>query len=59
MRKTVFETIIGALAVAVEPGGMDEIIASGGEIKPTRSAVNLESLMGKVIYNAGGSGGGG
>ncbi len=59
MRKTVFETIIGARVVAVEPGGMDALIPDGGEIEPTQSAVDLESLLGKVIDNAGGAGGGG
>ncbi len=50
----VSQRLVGGKYVATEPGGMDELIPDGGEIKLTRSAVSLESLLGKFIYNAGG-----
>ncbi len=50
----VSQGLLGGKYVAIEPGGMDELIPDGGEIKLTQSAVSLESLLGKVIYNAGG-----
>jgi phospholipid/cholesterol/gamma-HCH transport system substrate-binding protein len=53
----VSEGLLGGKYVALEPGGADELIPPGGEIMLTQSAVNLESLLGKFIYNAGGSGG--
>ena len=50
----VSQRLVGGKYVATEPGGMDEIIPGGSEIKLARSAVNLESLLCKFIYNAGG-----
>lgn len=44
MGKNLVETLIGA-AVLIEPGG---------EIKMTQSSVNIEGLIGKFIYGAGG-----
>jgi len=54
----VSEGLLGGKYVAIDPGGADAVIPSGGEITHTQSAVNLESLLGKFIYGAGDSGGG-
>ena len=36
--------------ISIDPGGADELIANGGEIKITQPPINLESLPGKLIY---------
>lgn len=35
---------------SIDPGGADELIANGGEIKITQPPINLESLPGKLIH---------
>jgi phospholipid/cholesterol/gamma-HCH transport system substrate-binding protein len=53
--------------ISLVPGGSDRNIAPGGEIKYTQSSVNLENLIGQMIFSApggkksgtGGGGGGG
>lgn len=47
------EGLFGGKYLALEPGGSEEIIEPGGRISFTQSSVNLESLLGKVIYNVG------
>ncbi len=48
--------LLGGKYVAVQPGGMDEVLAPGDEITMTQPSVNLETLLGKLIYNySGGS----
>ena len=44
MGRNLVETLIGA----------DELITDGGEIKITQSSINIEGLIGKFIYGAGG-----
>ncbi len=44
MGRNLVETLIGA----------DELIPPGGEIKITQSSINIEGLIGKFIYGAGG-----
>ncbi len=44
--------LLGDKFVAITPGADETFIPSGGEIKYTESAVNLENLIGKVIYNS-------
>ncbi|MFQ5783580.1 MAG: outer membrane lipid asymmetry maintenance protein MlaD [Alphaproteobacteria bacterium] len=51
--------LLGGKYVALDPGGADELIPPGGEIKLTQSSVNLEGLLGKVIYSVGGGSKGG
>lgn len=53
------EGLLGGKCRALEPGGADELIFAGGEIKITQSSVNLESLLGKAIYSFGSGGAGG
>lgn len=47
--------ILGSKYISVIPGDSDEILANGDQIKYTQSAVNIESLIGKLIYSFGGS----
>lgn len=42
--------IIGDRYVNISPGGADKIIAPGGRIAETESAINLEELVSKYIF---------
>jgi phospholipid/cholesterol/gamma-HCH transport system substrate-binding protein len=42
--------IIGDKFIKISPGGMDEIIEDGGEIEETESAISLEELVSKYIF---------
>ena len=48
----VSDGLLGGKYLALVPGGEDANIAPGGEIVHTQSAVSLESLIGKFIFNA-------
>ncbi|MCH7931212.1 MAG: outer membrane lipid asymmetry maintenance protein MlaD [Proteobacteria bacterium] len=48
------EGLLGGKFLALDPGGADELIPPGGEIKITQSSINIEGLIGKFIYGAGG-----
>ncbi|WP_270938098.1 outer membrane lipid asymmetry maintenance protein MlaD [Falsiroseomonas oryzae] len=45
------EGLLGGRFVSVVPGGADRILANGGEITITQSAVSLESLLGRFIFS--------
>ncbi|WP_431283496.1 outer membrane lipid asymmetry maintenance protein MlaD [Humitalea sp. 24SJ18S-53] len=45
------EGLLGGKYVAIVPGGADRILASGGEIRITASAVSLEALLGRFIFS--------
>ena len=45
------EGLLGGRYVSLVPGGSDRILASGGEIRITQSAVSLESLLGRFIFS--------
>jgi phospholipid/cholesterol/gamma-HCH transport system substrate-binding protein len=45
------EGLLGGRFVAIVPGGADRILASGGQITITQSAVSLESLLGRFIFS--------
>ncbi len=47
------EGLLGGKYVAIEPGGGEAMLPAGGEITMTQPSVNLESLIGKLIYNYG------
>lgn len=49
----VSQGLLGGKYVALDPGGAEETIPPGGEIKHTQAAVNLEALLGKFIYGTG------
>jgi phospholipid/cholesterol/gamma-HCH transport system substrate-binding protein len=42
--------LIGEKYVQITPGGSDKLIASGGKIKETESAVDIEELVSKYIF---------
>ncbi len=42
--------IIGDRYIKITPGGSDELIEPGGEIIETESAINLEELISKYIF---------
>jgi phospholipid/cholesterol/gamma-HCH transport system substrate-binding protein len=45
------ESLLGGKYISIVPGGSERILASGGEIKITQSAVSLESLLGRFIFS--------
>jgi phospholipid/cholesterol/gamma-HCH transport system substrate-binding protein len=42
--------IIGDKFIQVKPGGSDKLLADGGRIRETESAVDLEELLSKYIH---------
>jgi len=48
------EGLLGGKYVALVPGGSDRNLATGGEVRITQSAVNLESLLGRFIFSMSG-----
>ena len=42
--------IIGDRYINIAPGGLEETIADGGTIEETESAINLEELLSKYIF---------
>lgn len=47
-------SLLGGKYINIEPGGMEDMLADGDEISFTQSAVNLESLIGKMVHSGGG-----
>lgn len=45
--------LLGGKFLAIVPGGEDKMLADGGEITITQSAVSLEQLLGKFIFSVG------
>jgi len=45
--------LLGDQFIALEPGAEEDMLASGGEIDFTESAISLESLIGKFVNDAG------
>lgn len=44
--------LIGGKFIKISPGGADELLQVGDEIAETESAVNLEELIGKYMFNS-------
>jgi len=44
--------LLGDQFIALEPGAEEDMLASGGEIDFTESAISLESLIGKFVNDA-------
>lgn len=44
--------LLGEQYVGLEPGGADEVLKDGDEIKLTQSALILERLVGQFLFNA-------
>ena len=47
--------LLGGKYLALVPGGDIEMLQPGGEVTLTQSAVNLEDLIGHMIFNQGAS----
>lgn len=45
------EGLLGGKYIALVPGGSERILADGGDITITQSAVSLESLLGRFIFS--------
>ncbi|PKR56750.1 MULTISPECIES: outer membrane lipid asymmetry maintenance protein MlaD [Thalassospira] len=50
--KIASDGLLGGKFVALEPGGDIDMIEAGGEIEYTQGSVNLEDLIGQVIYSS-------
>ncbi len=48
----VSESLLGGKYVSLSPGGADEMLKEGGEIRYTQSAVNFEALLGKFLFSS-------
>jgi len=46
--------LLGKKYVSINAGGSEEMFADGDEIRFTQSSVNLETLIGKMIFNGAG-----
>ncbi len=53
------EGLLGGRFVSLVPGGSERILADGGQITITQSAISLESLLGRFIFSMTGAQGGG
>jgi len=45
------QSLLGGMYMGIEPGGSEEMLASGGEIQYTQAPQNLEELLGKFIFS--------
>jgi phospholipid/cholesterol/gamma-HCH transport system substrate-binding protein len=45
------ESLLGGRYVALVPGGSERMLADGGTIEATQSAVSLEALLGRFIFS--------
>ncbi len=45
------QSLLGGLALGIEPGGSEEMLKEGGEIQYTQAPQNLEELLGKFIFS--------
>lgn len=43
--------LLGGMYLGIEPGGSEDVLASGGEIQFTQAPQNLEELLGKFIFS--------
>ena len=54
--KIVSPGLLGDKYMALDPGGSDKTIPPGGRIKYTQASVDLEDLIGQMIYSKAGAG---
>jgi phospholipid/cholesterol/gamma-HCH transport system substrate-binding protein len=45
--------LLGDQFIELEPGAEDELLAPGGEIALTESALSIEKLVGSLVHDAG------
>jgi len=53
------ESLLGGKFLALDPGGDDRMIEAGGEVRYTQSSLNLEDMIGQLIFSTGSNAGGG
>lgn len=46
-------SLLGGATLTLQPGGAETLVRDGGTLTITQSAVNLEDLLGKFIFNVG------
>ena len=46
--------LLGEKYIQITPGGDDKMLADGGKIEFTQSAINLEEMIGKFMFSGGG-----
>lgn len=46
--------LLGEKYIQITPGGEEEMLADGGKIEFTQSAINLEEMIGKFMFSGGG-----
>ncbi|MFM2045632.1 MAG: outer rane lipid asymmetry maintenance protein MlaD [Pseudomonadota bacterium] len=51
------ESLLGGRFLQLQPGAEEEMLADGGTIDYTQSAVNLEELLGRFIFSSSGGSG--
>lgn len=52
------ESLLGGKFVSLVPGGSERVLAEGGTIRLTQSALNLEQLIGRFMFGGAPQGGG-
>ncbi len=45
--------LLGGKFLSISPGGQEKVLAEGGQVTITQSAVSLEQLLGKFIFSVG------
>lgn len=45
------ESLLGGRYIALVPGGSERMLADGGTIEATQSAISLEALLGRFIFS--------
>jgi phospholipid/cholesterol/gamma-HCH transport system substrate-binding protein len=50
----VSDGLLGSKYIKIEPGADDKMLAANGVIPYTQSSVNLEELIGKMVFSGGG-----
>jgi phospholipid/cholesterol/gamma-HCH transport system substrate-binding protein len=53
------EGLLGGVFLQLQPGGEEDMLKPGGTVQYTQSAIGLQDLIGRFIFNAGGSNAGG
>jgi len=57
--KIASDGLLGGKYLSIDPGGAEDYLEPGDEIRFTQGAIDLTDLIGKAIYNTGSGGGGG
>ncbi len=55
--RIIADGLLGSNFIALEPGGEEEMISSGGTITYTQGSINVVDLLGRFIFSAAEAGG--